>query len=179
MAFKEIVTKAVIGKAKKTSGNNYSLTTEQLPNTVLGCWVINHSFSAVSEGQKVRLSGEYDVNIWYSFDQDSKTAVSTKRFSYQELMSVPLKEDSKISSSSEIIVRCLKQPTVSNVEVKNGVVELRIEKEMGVEIVGDMKVKINVEEEEDDYEEIFDDIDDNIIENIDEDYLKEDSVNQN
>lgn len=41
-SYKEIVTKAVIGKAKKTSSNKFSLTPEELPNTVLGCWVINH-----------------------------------------------------------------------------------------------------------------------------------------
>ena len=41
-SFKEIVTKAVIGKAKKTSSNEFLLTPEEAPNTVLGCWVINH-----------------------------------------------------------------------------------------------------------------------------------------
>ncbi|MBQ4584089.1 MAG: outer spore coat protein CotE [Bacilli bacterium] len=40
--YKEIVTKAVVGKAKKISHNDYSLKTEEVPNTVLGCWVINH-----------------------------------------------------------------------------------------------------------------------------------------
>ncbi len=40
--FREIVTKAVIGKAKKTSGNKFNLTPEERPDTVLGCWVINN-----------------------------------------------------------------------------------------------------------------------------------------
>lgn len=41
-SFKEIVTKAVIGKAKKTNNANFLLTPEEKPNTILGCWVINH-----------------------------------------------------------------------------------------------------------------------------------------
>jgi len=41
-AFKEIVTKAILGKGKKYFKNNYTLTTEVEPTTVLGCWVINH-----------------------------------------------------------------------------------------------------------------------------------------
>lgn len=41
-AFKEIVTKAIIGKGKKYFKDNYTLTTEVEPSTVLGCWVINH-----------------------------------------------------------------------------------------------------------------------------------------
>ncbi len=40
--FKEIVTKAIIGKAKKTSSGDYTLVPEEKPDTVLGCWVINH-----------------------------------------------------------------------------------------------------------------------------------------
>ena len=40
--FKEIVTKAVIGKGKKYYKNSYSIETEHVPTTVLGCWVINH-----------------------------------------------------------------------------------------------------------------------------------------
>ena len=41
-AFKEIVTKAILGKGKKFFKNDYVLTTEVEPSTVLGCWVINH-----------------------------------------------------------------------------------------------------------------------------------------
>ena len=42
--FKEIVTKAVIGKGKKYFKNNYNLLAEHNANTILGCWVINHKF---------------------------------------------------------------------------------------------------------------------------------------
>ena len=41
-SYKEIVTKAVIGKAKKFFKNNYSVDVENTPSTVLGCWIINH-----------------------------------------------------------------------------------------------------------------------------------------
>lgn len=40
--YKEIVTKAVIGKGKKYFKNSYTLTPTDQPTTVLGCWVINH-----------------------------------------------------------------------------------------------------------------------------------------
>lgn len=40
--FKEIVTKAVIGKGKKQFTDNLSLQVTNKPNTILGCWVINH-----------------------------------------------------------------------------------------------------------------------------------------
>lgn len=40
--YKEIVTKAVIGKAKKTNSMHFSFTPDETVDTVLGCWVINH-----------------------------------------------------------------------------------------------------------------------------------------
>ena len=40
--YKEIVTKAVIAKGKKSTSNKYTLEPEEIPNTILGCWVINH-----------------------------------------------------------------------------------------------------------------------------------------
>lgn len=171
--FKEIVTKAVIGKAKKTSAGNYTLIPEETPNTVLGCWVINHSFNGSNNNGNVIINGAFDVNVWYSYDDDTKTAVSTKRFNYDDTMKVTLKNNVTLNDKSEIIVRSLKQPTVTNVNLNNGVVNLNIEKELGVEIIGDTKLKVSVEEEEDDYEIIVDEKEMNEnLDSIDEEYLK-------
>lgn len=171
--FREIVTKAVIGKAKKTIGNEFVVETEQNPDTVLGCWVINHNFNGSSNLGSVVVNGSFDVNVWYSYDNDTKTAVSTRRFEYNERMNVPLKNDTILDNNSEIIVRSLKQPTVTNVDIKNGVVNLTIEKELGVEIVGNTKVKVSVEDFDDDYEELLDDEISKEIDNLDDNYLDE------
>ena len=170
--FREIVTKAVIGKAKKKSTSNFVLTPEEIPNTVLGCWVINNSFSGSNSLGNVLVNGAFDVNVWYSYDNGSKTTVSTKRFTYQEKMNVPLKSDSVLDNTSEIIVRSLKQPTVTNVSIKDNNIELTIEKELGVEIVGNTKVKVSVEEDTDDYEELMDDEIEEEIDNVNEEYLE-------
>lgn len=170
--YKEIVTKTVIGKAKKTSKDNVIINTEQKPNTVLGCWVINHSFSGLNDHGIVKLNGTYDINVWYSYDSDHKTAVTTKSFSYNDSMNVPVKNNTEFNDDAEIIVRSLKQPTVSDVKINDGNVELLIEKEMGVEIVGESKIKVTIEDDEDDYEEIFDDNKlDDVVNEIDTEYL--------
>ena len=172
-SFKEIVTKAVIGKAKKTTTNSFSFTPEESPNTVLGCWVINNKFSgSKSNDGSVVVNGSFDVNVWYSYDADKKTAVATQNFSYTDTLRVPLKEDHALDDATEIIVRTLRQPTVTNVAVESGVVKLDIEKEIGVEIVGDTKVKVSVEETFDDYEEI---VDDDL--ELNDDYLEEEKEN--
>ena len=173
--FKEIVTKAVIGKAKKTNTMHFSFTPDETVNTVLGCWVINHNFSGVNQNGKVGVNGSFDVNVWYAYENDTKTKVNTKRFGYNELLNVPLKEETTLTSNSEIIVRSLKQPTVTNVSVMDGNIVLDIEKELGVEIVGETKVKIAVEEEEEPWEEVEDEVTEQdlkeIDENVDENYI--------
>ena len=171
-SYKEIVTKAVVGKAKKTSVGDYVITTEEKPDTVLGCWVINHSFNGANNNGSVLINGAFDVNVWYSYDNDTKTAVSTKRFDYHDTMNIHLADNQKLTNNSEIIVRSLKQPTVTEVKVENGLVKLSIEKELGVEVVGDTKLRISVEENEDEYEIIDDNSNtDEVIDAIDEDYL--------
>ena len=41
-SYKEIVTKAVVGKGKKYFKNSYSVNVDNKPTTILGCWIINH-----------------------------------------------------------------------------------------------------------------------------------------
>lgn len=173
--YKEIVTKAVIGKGKKTSNTICNVTPEVTPDTVLGCWVINHEFNGANNGGSARVNGGFDVNVWYSYDNNTKTSVATNHFDYSENMNLHLKNDSKLTNNSEIIVRSLKQPTVTDVKIENGVVNMNVEKELGIEIVGDTKVKVSVEEEEDEYEIIEDEVTsediDTIDSEVDEEYL--------
>ncbi len=165
--FKEIVTKAVIGKAKKISHGEYRLIPDEVPNTVLGCWIINHTFNGKNENGKVMIDGSFDINVWYSYDDDTKTKVSTSRYRYNELLPVTLKDNETLNSDSQIIVRSLRQPTVTDVNIVDNEVVMNVEKEMGVEVVGDTKLRITVEDEEDEYEIIGEDN----IDEVNEEYL--------
>ena len=173
--FKEIVTKAVIGKGKKLFKDNYSLEVENAPTTILGCWVINHKFKGYKTNDKIGVSGTYDVNIWYSYDNDSKTTVVNKNISYDDLFNVRLKESADLSNDTDIIVRTLKQPNCLGVNINNKTISFDIEKELGVEVVGETKVKIAIEEDEDPWDIIDDELSSKDIEDIDkvsDDYIK-------
>jgi len=169
--FKEIVTKAVIGKGKKTTSIDHKIETDDNINTVLGCWVINHNFNGVNTNNKILVNGEYDINVWYSYDNNTKTNVLVRRFNYNDTMNVKIKENGEVNNNSEIIVRALTQPSVTDVTVNGSTIDLSVHKEMGVEVIGDAMVKVSVEEETDEYEEILDD-DSEIDNEINEDYLK-------
>ena len=176
-AYKEIVTKAVVGKGKKYYRNTYTINTDSKPNTVLGCWVINHKFKGYKSGDKIGVDGSYDVNIWYSYDNDSKTMVVNKKVTYNDLFNVKVKENADLTSDTDIIVRTLKQPNCVKVDIDNGNINFEIEKELGVEIIGETKVKISIEEDEEPWDEIPEDVTDDtmkeIDDNVDPNYIKE------
>ena len=171
--YREIVTKTVLGKGKKLFSNHYSLTPENIPSTILGCWVINHKFNGEKENDKIRVKGTSDVNIWYSYDSNSKTDVTKQTISYDELLNVTRKNKGDINGNDEVIVRSLNGPKCTGVEIKDGKIEYDIEKELGIEIVGDSKVKVQVDDEDDDWDIIEDEKEDDLMKNI-EDEVKED-----
>ena len=167
--YKEIVTKAVIGKGKKYFKDSYSMSVEFKPSTILGCWVINSKFKGYKTSDKVEVNGSFDVNIWYSYDNDTKTKVATKKIDYTDFFNVKIKD-------TEIIVKALKQPTCSSVSISDNNINFNIEKELGVEIVGDTKIKIAVEEDEEPWDDIIDEVDlekeEEIDNNVNEEYIK-------
>ena len=174
-AFKEHVTTAGGGQGKKYFKNNYTIEASDTPTTVLGCWVINHKFKGYKTGDKIGVDGSYDVNIWYSYENDTKTSVLNKRVDYNDTFNVKVKSDADITGDTEVIVRALKQPTCSKVEILDGgIISFDIEKELGVELVGETKFKIGVEEDEEPWDEIVDDItpeEDEALDKVDENYL--------
>lgn len=170
---REIVTKAVVGKGKKTFTTTKTVTPECNPTTILGCWVINHNFKGYRNGNKINIEGSYDINIWYSCSGDTKTEVVRETTNYLEEVNVPSHTEQDSIINEDIIIRSLKQPSCTRAEIVNGKIEYTVEKELGVEIVGDVKVKIAYDEEEDPWEVIVDDVADSDIAKAEDEIDKE------
>ena len=154
--YKEIVTKTVIGQGKKTFKNDYELTTDTDVDTVLGCWVINHKIKGKKDDEYIKINGSYDINIWYSYDNNTKTNVVSKKMFYEERVRVKVRENGDLNDNSEIIIRSLKNPTCIDVSNEDKTIKYTISKELGIEIVGDAKIRIPVSNSEDDYDLIID-----------------------
>lgn len=172
--FREIVTKAVIGKTKKSTKDNLEIVLDNEVDNVLGCWVINNNFRGKLSNKKVNIDGSFDINVWYSYNNNTKTNVVVKNFTYNDEVNVKLKDEETLTNDKEIIVRSLTNPQVSEVNSKGNVITLTLTKELGIEVVGNVKMSIDTLDEIDDYEE---DIDSSTIDNeINENYLND--VNQ-
>lgn len=168
--YREIVTKAVIAKGKKLFTTEHDVKAINKPTTILGVWVINHNFNGVKDREEIKINGSFDVNVWYSYDNDTKTEVLKDTIQYSEIIRMRNREE---SDDEDIIVRSLKQPNCINVNIHDDMIHYSIEKELGVELVGDVKVKIQADDEEDPWEEIVEDNEKTIDNSIDEEYLSE------
>ncbi len=176
--YREIVTKAVIAKGKKLFTSQYSVNVTNKPSTILGVWVINHNFNGVKENNEIKITGSYDVNIWYSYDNDTKTEVIKETNQYNEIVRMRNND----TEDGQIIVRSLKQPNCVKIDIDGDTIKYAIEKELGVELVGDIKVKIQADDEEDPWDEIIEETEvkqseeADKIDNINEDYIQEESI---
>ncbi len=173
--YREIISKAVISKGKKVFNQEDTLEANKNPSTILGCWVINHQFNGVKQNNQIIINGSYDINIWYSYDNDTKTDVIKATHAYTE--TVKMRDVNEEYDNTSIIVRSLTDPKCVKVNFENNKINYEVELELGVELVGDVKVKIMVDDNLDDYNLIEEDVKDSVNEEIDnevkEDYLKE------
>lgn len=164
--YREIVTKAVVGKGKKHFSTTNSITPEIVPTTILGCWVINHNFRGYRQGNNIVVEGSYDVNIWYSCLNDTKTEVVRHSDTYKEVVQSPRIKTNDVTDSEEIIIRSLNQPSCVKTDIDGGKITYVIEKDLGIEIVGNTKVKIEAKDEEDAWDEIEDGIDEEAMSTV-------------
>ena len=116
---------------------------------------------------------EYPTMI---YDGPFSDSVVNKKIEYNDLFNVKTKASADLSGDTDIIVRTLKQPNCVKVNIEDdGTISFDIEKELGVEIVGETKVKISVEEDEEPWEEVEDEMTEEVeeqIENeVDEKYI--------
>ena len=171
--YREIISRAVISKGKKTFSQKDSINVDNSPSTILGCWVINHKFNGIKQGEKIVIEGSFDINIWYSYDNDTKTDVVKETHNYSEI--VKMRDIESSYDNTTIVVRSLTEPKCVNVTIDNSVINYQVDLELGIELVGDIKLKVAVQDNLDDYELIREEskIDEEIDNNVDTNYLKE------
>ncbi|MFB5660487.1 outer spore coat protein CotE [Alteribacillus sp. HJP-4] len=177
--YREIVTKAVCGKGRKHCKDTHVIKPPQKPSSILGCWIINHKYEADRKGDSVEIIGSYDINVWYSYDDNTKTDVTTENVAYTEVLPLAMKQKEWISDDVDVIARTIKQPNTLEATIgeKGKDVKVEVEKEFAAEVVGETKVCIQVhdDEEDDDYKNIKweEQVADEELKDINTDFLKD------
>ncbi len=172
---RELIAKAVCGKGHTHSVTTFTLMPSHTPSTILGCWIINTNFQAEKVGEAVEISGTFDVNLWFSFANNTQTEVNKETVKFSVL--VPLTFfDRNCRGDLEIVARAVEQPKCVKAELtSDGLVVVKVESEFAAEIIGETKVCVVVCsscDEKDysihgDYEESSDEFDDFELDDLD------------
>src|SRR5690625_807029 len=159
--YREIITKAVCGKGRKFTKENHTVSPSHRPSSILGCWVINHLYNAKkTSDDTVEVNGSYDINIWYSYNDNTKTEVVTERVSYCDRIPLSVKDDNCMNDEFDVIAKVIQQPNCLECKIakKGNKIIVEIEREFIVKVIGETKVYVKVsrksfkEDEEWDFE---------------------------
>lgn len=164
---REIVTKAVIGKGKKLIRINSDIETSCNINSILGCWIINHNFNAILDEDKVNIQGKYEINVWYSENNNTETNILKEVIEYNEIIKTRQIVDDIDKDSRDVIVKTIQKPTCVNAEITDNGVCVHVIVEMIAEIIGETKMIVTVFSKD----EIKEDFTEDFENEINEDFL--------
>lgn len=141
---REIVTRAVVAKGKKIFHVNERINPTNDAFSILGCWVINHNFEAELKEKKVDLKGNFEVNVWYAYDNNTKTDIARSTINYDGCIKVREIICDNIGDNCDVIARVLQQPTCTNAIITDQGIEIEVVFEVLVEVIGETKMMVTV-----------------------------------
>ncbi|RAK23453.1 spore coat protein E [Anoxybacillus vitaminiphilus] len=144
--YREIITKAVVAKGRKFTQSTHTVSAQHRPTSILGCWIINHRYDAKKHDRTVEIHGQYDINVWYSYSDNTKTEVVTETVAYTDVVRLKYRDDNIISDDQEVIARVIQQPNCLECTISpNGnKIVVQVEREFVAEVIGETKVWVTV-----------------------------------
>lgn len=175
--YREIITKAVVAKGRKFTQSNHAIQPQHQPSSILGCWIINHKYEARKVGKTVEVCGSFDINVWYSHHDNSKTSVATEKVDYKDVIKLKY-QDPDCLDDKQVAARVIQQPNCVEaiISKKGNKILVSTEREFLVEVIGETKVCVAVHHDkcdcdDDDDDEYGTELDDSEFEGIDPDFL--------
>lgn len=139
----EIITKAVIGKKQINGSRKHIIEPAIKPNYILGCWINNNNVNSKLDKETIILNGSYDINIWYSYNNNTQTSIFTKKIEYQEKEKVLLNNNIVDKNKLSTIIHCSKELAPTDVKILDDrQIQVYVSKAIEVEIVGEVKIKV-------------------------------------
>ncbi|MDN4607390.1 outer spore coat protein CotE [Sporosarcina highlanderae] len=139
------MTKTVIAKGRKRTESTVTLRPPNNPSSILGCWVINHTHQAKKVGKTIEVTGKFDVNVWYSHHDHSKTSVFSETVPYKDRIRLHYR-DEPVSGQEEIIVNVAQHPNCTEALISEDGEKflIKVERELIAEVIGETKVAITI-----------------------------------
>ena len=113
-----------------------------------------------------KIDGEFEVNIWYSTNNNTKTDILRELITYKKEITTKQIVKEYLENSDDILARIIQHPTCTNARIFDDYVEVDVTFEILAEIIGETKMKVTVFKDETNWEEDIDMLDMDLDENF-------------
>ena len=142
---REIVTKAVIGRGSRIFDTSVTMPeTTGLVIRVLGAVMTNHNASAKKSGDLVEITGNYEIHVWYTYDDDKQTDIVRKTVDYNDLIELKQALRENLLDSDEITAEEIVAPYATDVRIEAGIIHVDVALEVGAEVIGETKMRVAI-----------------------------------
>ncbi|OPY56525.1 MAG: Spore coat protein E [Pelotomaculum sp. PtaU1.Bin035] len=150
--YREIITKAVCGNAKKffLLSELINLPEGQIPTDVLGTTITKLQLTkktGISEAMAkqepgININGTFEIHVWYAYRSGKGTDVVRQNVQFEEI--IPISEfDKDIISLVDAKVEIIKSPEcLESVITPNNKIKIDVELGVYAEIIGETKVPV-------------------------------------
>ena len=105
---------------------------------------ITHEFEGSRNDDLIDINGSFEVNIWYSTEENMKTDIIREKVTYKKDIKVKRIVTEYLKNSDDILVKILKHPTVTNVKIIDGEIKIDVDFEILAEVIGETKMQVTV-----------------------------------
>ena len=145
--YREILTKAIIAKGEKEIVDDFIINFNNKISKVLGCFVINHKHNVYLNDQKIFIKGSYEANLWFSHSDNTCCELIKKTYEFDD--EIPFNftlEKSNLSNKNDLIDYEITSPSCIEFRYDNNDLIGKIIRKYQVDIVGETKIKIKVDD---------------------------------
>ena len=147
---REIYTKALLAKGQKECSLNTNMSLKNKCDSILGCWIVKHTHKAYLNEQDASIKGSFDVHLWYSY-HNIQSDVMVCKIEYEEPIPIDKVDQKTLCKTDQPISICVQEPKCKKATIEGDHdVLLEIELVMGVHVVGETMIKIEMKDNDDD-----------------------------
>ncbi|WP_066634868.1 outer spore coat protein CotE [Desulfolucanica intricata] len=157
-SYREIITKAVCGTARKNIRleKNIFLPAAYTPSKILGAKITKFNLHPViteslsRQHPEIQISGAFEINAWYSFDEGRVTDIARELLDFKETFHIN-DYDPHTMNEADVRIMITRFPECKNVTLReNKSMSFDIELGLYVEVIGETKLYVRTPDHDDD-----------------------------
>ncbi|GAB4265111.1 outer spore coat protein CotE [Thermincola ferriacetica] len=151
--YREIITKAVCGSGQQNFRyvEYLSVPAGRIPSSILGSSITRYRLTeplkaeiSPSGKKTVRVSGTFDINVWYSYNNDQATDVAKETVKFTEIIPIDDISEGIIGPMDARAILTKAPQCIRTLASGQNQIKVEIEMELYAEIIGETKVYVQV-----------------------------------